>query len=48
MKAVMVTPETPCFEGLCGKDGKPLKQEEPERLPEEPRGGTEEQRKKEE
>ena len=24
MKAVMVDPETPCFEGLCDKDGKPL------------------------
>lgn len=27
MKAVMVEPETPCYEGLCGKDGKPLKDE---------------------
>lgn len=24
MKAVMVGPETPCYEGLCDKDGKPL------------------------
>ena len=24
MKAVMVEPETPCFEGLCDKDGKPI------------------------
>jgi hypothetical protein len=24
MKAVMVAPDTPCFEGLCDKDGKPL------------------------
>lgn len=33
MKAVMVDPETPCFEGLCDKDGRPLetseKSEEP-------------------
>lgn len=28
MKAVMVEPETPCYEGLCGKDGKPLEKEE--------------------
>lgn len=27
MKAVMVDPETPCFEGLCDKDGKPLSKE---------------------
>lgn len=27
MKAVMVEPDTPCFEGLCDKDGKPLNQE---------------------
>ena len=26
MKAVMVEPETPCFEGLCDKDGKPLEE----------------------
>ena len=31
MKAVMVDPETPCYEGLCGKDGKPLPKEEPEK-----------------
>ena len=24
MKAVMVDPDTPCFEGLCDKDGRPL------------------------
>ena len=28
MKAVMVDPETPCFEGLCDKDGRPLEKEE--------------------
>lgn len=28
MKAVMVDPETPCFEGHCDKDGKPLPKEE--------------------
>ncbi len=27
MKAVMVDPETPCFEGLCDKDGRPLEKE---------------------
>lgn len=27
MKAVMVEPETPCFEGLCDKNGKPLSEE---------------------
>lgn len=27
MKAVMVDPQTPCFEGLCDKDGKPLVKE---------------------
>lgn len=26
MKAVMVDPKTPCFEGLCDKDGKPIEQ----------------------
>ncbi|MCQ4638327.1 DUF1385 domain-containing protein [Anaerovorax odorimutans] len=30
MKAVMVDPDTPCYEGLCDKDGKPLAKEEPE------------------
>lgn len=32
MKAVMTDPDTPCFEGLCDKEGKPLseKKEEPE------------------
>lgn len=29
MKAVMVAPETPCYEGICDKDGKPLPPEEP-------------------
>ena len=29
MKAVMVDPGTPCYEGLCDKDGKPLPKEEP-------------------
>jgi uncharacterized protein YqhQ len=24
MKAVMVDPETPCYEGLCDKDGRPM------------------------
>lgn len=33
MSAVMVEPETPCYEGLCGKDGKPLEQE-PDESPE--------------
>lgn len=28
MKAVMVEPETPCYEGLCDKDGKPLPEKE--------------------
>ena len=28
MRAVMVDPETPCFEGLCDKDGRPLEKEE--------------------
>lgn len=28
MKAVMVDPDTPCFEGLCDKDGKPLEKKE--------------------
>jgi hypothetical protein len=28
MKAVMVDPETPCFEGLCDKDGRPLPKKE--------------------
>lgn len=28
MKAVMVDPETPCFEGLCDKDGRPLEKED--------------------
>lgn len=27
MSAVMVEPETPCYEGLCGKDGTPLEKE---------------------
>ena len=31
MKAVMVDPETPCFEGLCDKDGRPLVKEEENR-----------------
>ncbi len=30
MKAVMVDPQTPCFEGLCDKDGKPLIEKEAE------------------
>lgn len=30
MKAVMVEPDTPCFEGLCDKDGKPLAEEKKE------------------
>ncbi len=28
MKAVMVPPDTPCFEGLCNRDGQPLAQEQ--------------------
>ena len=28
MKAVMVEPDTPCFEGLCYKDGNPLEPDE--------------------
>ena len=28
MKAVMVEPETPCFEGLCDKNGRPLENDD--------------------
>lgn len=36
MKAVMVDPDTPCYEGVCDKDGRPLKKEEVEEETPEP------------
>ena len=51
MKAVMVDPDTPCFEGLCDKDGRPLEKEEAssetEEKPEEKKDGAEDLKERE-
>ena len=33
MKAVMVSPDTPCYEGVCDKDGKLIQEEKHEEEP---------------